>query len=320
MSVVARIPAGLALVIVASLSTAAPARPAATGRQPLAPPALPTATLDDRLDVTGDAIDAQQIQTRMAVPVTVNGQGPYRFIVDSGADRTVIGEALARRLALPADDMVNLRGMAGAARVATVRIDRLGVGGGDVRDVIAPALPERFLGAQGLLGIDALAEQRLMLDFEKREITVQDSRRPVQASADEIVVTARRRHGQLILTQVNVLARPIYAVIDTGAQVTIGNSALLAAVSRRHTLTGTPISLVSVTGQSVTASLIVLPAIGIGKVVLRDVPVAFADVPPFELFGLGRQPAMLLGTDTLEAFRRVSLDFGRRRVRFALRR
>jgi hypothetical protein len=47
---------------------------------------------------------------------------------------------------------------------------------------------------------------------------------------------------------------------------------------------------------------------------------AFADVPPFKLFGLANEPALLLGTDLLESFRRVSLDFRGRKVRFQLRR
>ena len=49
-------------------------------------------------------------------------------------------------------------------------------------------------------------------------------------------------------------------------------------------------------------------------------PIAFADVPPFKVFGLADQPALLLGTDLLETFRRVSLDFAARKVRFQLRR
>jgi hypothetical protein len=47
---------------------------------------------------------------------------------------------------------------------------------------------------------------------------------------------------------------------------------------------------------------------------------AFADLPPFKVFGLADEPALLLGTDILENFRRVSLDFRARKVRFQLRR
>ena len=47
---------------------------------------------------------------------------------------------------------------------------------------------------------------------------------------------------------------------------------------------------------------------------------AFADVPPFKMFGLSDEPALLLGTDILDTFRAISLDFRARRVRFQLRR
>lgn len=58
----------------------------------------------------------------------------------------------------------------------------------------------------------------------------------------------------------------------------------------------------------------------LGPVVLRNVPIAFADVPPFTVFGMSKEPALLLGTDLLETFRKVSLDFRARKVRFQLRR
>jgi hypothetical protein len=42
-------------------------------------------------------------------------------------------------------------------------------------------------------------------------------------------------------------------------------------------------------------------------------------VPPFKVFGLTEEPSLLLGTDLLETFRRVSLDFRARKVRFQLK-
>lgn len=281
-------------------------------------PVLPPATLDDALEIEGESVDARVLETRMAVDVHVNGKGPYRFVVDSGADRSVIGATLAERLALPEGGMVTLQGMAGASRVRTVRIDSLRVGTSEIADVRAPALPERHLGAQGLLGIDALAEQRLMLDFVRKTITLQDAHIPAPSRGDEIVVTARRRAGQLILTQVRIGDRTVFAVIDTGSQVTIGNSALLARMLRSRRRMAA-LDLISVTGQTVPAQVTTLPEIRLGSIIMRDVPVAFADVPPFALFGLAKQPALLLGTDLLQGFRRISLDFRARKVRFVLR-
>lgn len=302
-------------ILAAALAAVAAAPPDRT------PPTIPPASLDDTLEVTGDAVAAKVIETRMAVDVMVDGGGPFRFIVDSGADRSVIGAGLARRLGLPAGPAVMLNGMAGASRVDTVRLGQLRIGASVIPDIVAPALPERNLGAQGLLGIDALAEQRLMLDFDKKAITVQDARRPAPVqSRDEIVVTARRRNGQLILTEVTAADRTIYAVIDTGSQATVGNTALLERITRmRRPPPGREVTLVSVTGEVIVAKEVVLRELRIGGVTLKGVPVAFVDAPPFALFGLAKQPALLLGTDVLGVFRRVSLDFRNRKVRFTLR-
>ena len=285
-----------------------------------AAPAIPPATIDDTLEITGESLDAEQQRSRMFVAVGVNGQGPFRFLVDSGADRSVIGAGLAKRLALPAGKPVLLQGMAGAARVETVVVDNLQLGTNVSSGVVAPALPERYLGAQGLIGIDALADARLMVDFDAKTVTVADPRAPERSYPDEIVVTARRRRGQLILTEASVGSTRMYAVIDTGAEISMGNSALQARVFRgRRAPPAQSVTLISVTGQSITANLVVLPEMKIGNITLRGVPVAFADAPPFRLFGLADQPALLLGTDVLKSFRRVSLDFRARKVRFSLR-
>ncbi len=305
------------------LLLAAAAMPQQAPDPPRRAPTIPLheAMLDDRLEIAGNDIDAVQIETRMAVDVRIDGHGPYRFVVDSGADRSAIGQRLAADLRLPAGDPVMLHGMAGASRTGTVMIGTLAVGGSVATDIAAPVLPERFLGASGLLGIDALRGQRLMLDFDADTIAIEDTRRPVRAQRDEIVVTARRRGGQLILTQARAGGVPIRAVVDTGSQLTIGNLALRDALFRRRK---PPVfssaTLVGVTGDQMAVAVAIVPEMRIGGIQLRDVPVAFADLPPFALFELGDVPAMMLGTDLMGNFRRVSLDFGARKVRFQLRR
>ncbi len=310
-----------AFVAVSAFAPPAPAVPVSRAEPP-APSFIPTATIDDTLEVEGDTVAARQVRTRMTVGVLVNGKGPFRFMVDSGADRSVVGSGLAARLALPPGPGLTLHDMAGSRRIATVRVDRLRVGGSETRGMSVPALAEADLGAQGLLGIDALAGQRVMLDFEAKTITVQDTRWPQWRSAPgEIVITARRRKGQLIMTEASVGRHGIQAVIDSGAEVTVGNAALREAVfrNRRKPPPIVPATLISVTGQTIDADMVVLPEMKIGGLTFRNVPIAFAQVPPFALFGLERQPAILLGTDVLETFRRVSLDFRNRKIRFLLR-
>jgi predicted aspartyl protease len=124
----------------------------------------------------------------------------------------------------------------------------------------------------------------------------------------------------LILTKSSVLGRQVDAVIDTGSEITIGNLALRDRLMRRYGEKFTTIAVTGVTGVTVNLQVVRIAELRLGPVQLRDVPIAFADVPPFAVFGLSEQPALLLGTDLLSNFRRVALDFGARKVRFQLRR
>jgi hypothetical protein len=283
-------------------------------------PPLPPAFFDPSLAVGGEDLKARKVETRLTVQVQVNGSGPYHFIVDSGADTSVVGLRIARDLQLPLGTPATLNGMTARNIVDRVRVDELTLGTSSFRNLQLPALREIDLGGEGMIGIDALVQQRLMMDFEKRLIKVEDARIPEKHLPGDIVVTARRQRGQLILTQVRAAGLPLDAVIDTGSQITIGNLALRDKLIRRNRDKFVTIPVTGVTGATVKMELAKIAELRLGPVVLRDVPMAFADVPPFKLFGLSDEPALLLGTDLLESFRRVSLDFKARKVRFQLRR
>jgi hypothetical protein len=290
--------------------------------QPVPPremPPLPPAVIDNALAIGGEDINARKVNTRMTVEVNVNGRGPYRFLVDSGADTSVVGLRIARELQLPVGTPVILHGTTESALVDTVRVDELSLGQGMIRDLELPALREDDLGGEGMIGIDALVQQRLMMDFEKRVIKAEDARQPAKVLDGEIVVTARRRRGQLILTEVTAAGLPVEAVIDTGSEITIGNLALRDKLLRGNRRKFVTIAITGVTGVTVELQLARVGELRLGSVTLRDVPIAFADVPPFKVFGLTKEPSLLLGTDLLETFRRVSLDFRARKVRFQLR-
>jgi len=280
---------------------------------------LPPAVIDNSLVIGGDDVKARRADTRLSVAVQVNGRGPYHFVVDSGADTSAVGLHLARDLQLPLGTPALLNGMTSRDIVDRVKVAALTMGPSTIHDLEVPALRENDLGADGLVGIDALVEQRLMMDFEKKVIKVEDASVPMQHLPGEILITAKRRRGQLILTQVRAQRFRLDAVVDTGSEVTIGNSALRDKLLRKGTKFF-DVEAIGVTGSKMTLHLARIDELQLGPITLQDVPIAFADVPPFELFGLSDGPALLLGTDLLETFSRVSLDFRARKVRFQLRR
>lgn len=307
--------AGSAVAQAPRVSRPRPAPPGPSSLPPLAP-----ADIDNKLAIGGDDINAKKVETRMTVAVHVNGRGPYRFVVDSGADTSAVGLRVARDLQLPLGTPVILNGMTDRSVVDRVKVGTLAFGPSTIGDLEIPALREEDLGGDGMIGIDALVKQRLMMDFENRVVKVEDAKKPVEHFTDEIVITARLLHGQLILTQVRAGGFSIDAVIDTGSEITIGNLALRDKLLSRSLNRNWTIATTGVTGKTVDLQLGELRELRVGSITIRDVPIAFADVPPFRVFGLSDAPALLLGTDILENFRRVSLDFAARKVRFQLRR
>ncbi len=252
----------------------------------------------------------------MAVPVPVDGRGPYAFVIDTGADRTVISRELADSLGLQPGDPVELNGTGGVDLTPTARIGELGVGGRRMREVSAPTLLASNLGAAGLLGIDSLRDQRMVMDFGRNLMRVEPSR-PERFGLDEVVVRAHSRYGQLVLVNASVNGVPIAVILDSGAQDTIGNLSLLQMIGGgRDDIARDPVQVISVSGRKTPARISNLPQVKIGGVDINNVPVAFADLHTFAEFDLTREPAMLLGMDVLRHFDRVVVDFGRKEVLF----
>jgi hypothetical protein len=315
----------LALALTCSATIAAAAVPPVIGRPRPAPPGpsdvppLPPAQFDKTLAIGGTDVKAREVETRLSVDVEVNGHGPYHFVVDSGADTSAVGLSIAHDLELPLGTPAILNGTTDRSIVDRVKIAELTLGPTTVKNLEVPALREVDLGGDGLIGIDALLQQRLLMDFETRTIKVEDASTPFQSFPGDIVIVGYRRHGQLILTEVRAGGISVEAVIDTGSQVTIGNSRLRdKLIHGGHEFWRVPAT--GVTGVTVQLEMARVGELQLGPVTLNDVPIAFADVPPFKLFGLDQEPALLLGTDLLATFRRVSLDFHARKVRFQLRR
>ena len=257
--------------------------------------------------------------TRMTVPVQIAGAGPYDFVIDTGAQRTVISRELAGKLGLPGGRNVRLTGMTGTQDVTTVVIPSISVSTLGGERIEAPALEAAHLGAPGMLGIDALQGHALAIDFDRQRMTVTPSRKRAMrghSSPDEIVIQARSLFGQLVVTDARINGQRVRVILDTGSPVSIGNLELRDKLARQRKVQ--PISLISVTGGTLVADYGTIRTIKIGEASINEMPVAFADVPPFRAFGLQGKPAILLGMDALKLFARVQIDFANRELRLTM--
>ncbi|PNB35292.1 hypothetical protein C1X73_38035, partial [Pseudomonas sp. FW305-130] len=79
----------------------------------------PAATQQETPGATADALGFTDDGLRLSVPVMIGQNGPFRFIVDTGAERTVIARDLATTLALAPGKRVRISAMAGSTGADT---------------------------------------------------------------------------------------------------------------------------------------------------------------------------------------------------------
>lgn len=256
---------------------------------------------------------------RMTVQVTVGGTGPFRFLVDTGADRTAISSDMAARLGLDTSVQASLHSLTGMSTVKTATVSDLRLSQRDLKIVDVPILDAANMGADGILGTDSLHSQRVVFDFEKNLMTIVPSEERVAREDGTIVVTGKLRSGRLIVTNAVADGNVITVILDTGSEVSIGNEALRRRLDRAGLLKSTgAVGLESVTGEILQGEYTFVKRLEVGDVNLTNLAVVFADAHTFGKLGLDKRPALLLGMNALRAFKKVSIDFANRKLRVIL--
>jgi len=184
----------------------------------------------------------------------------------------------------------------------------------------APLLDSSNMGADGIIGTDSLRSQRVQFDFGTKTLSIVPSAtRDFRDEPGTIVVQAQRRKGRLVLTDATANGQALTVVIDTGAQVSIGNEALRQRLQGRGLLgTSEKVSLQTVTGQTIVGDYMFVRDLEIGGVTLRNLAIVFTDAHTFHALNLDRRPALLLGMNAIRAFKKVSIDFANQKFRVVL--
>lgn len=257
---------------------------------------------------------------RMTVPVQLSGAGPFQFLVDTGADRTAVSSELVGKLGLQKGENAAVHTVAGISQVSTATVPNLELTRRLVSVVNAPVLNSEDMGADGILGVDSLRAQRVLFDFGTNTLSIVPSAVPdFRDEPGTIVVQAKRKNGRLVVTDAAANGHPLTVVIDTGAQLSIGNEAL-----RRRLLghglvdTSQQIELLSVTGAKITGEYIFVRELEIGGLKLNNLAIVFTDAHTFRELHLDKKPALLLGMNAIRAFKKVSIDFASSKFRVVL--
>jgi predicted aspartyl protease len=274
----------------------------------------------DETTQTEDVRFKTGIDDRMTVPVHLSGAGPFHFLVDTGADRTAISRELAGRLGLASGKSAAVHTVAGVSQVSTAEVPDLELTKKPVTVKDAPLLESADMGADGILGVDALSSKRVEFDFDSKTLSIVPSATPdFRDEPGTIVVQAARRGGRLVVTDASANGHPITVVIDTGAQLSIGNEALRQQLLGRDLVDPVQkVVLQAVTGEMITGDYMFVRKLEIGGVTVKDLAIVFTDAHTFKQLKLDRRPALLLGMNVMHAFKKVSIDFAARKFRVVL--
>lgn len=248
---------------------------------------------------------------RFTVPVMIEGEGPFEFMVDTGSVATVVTDRLRTRMALPSTGRAVVVGMASRVPVDLVRLDGLEFAARVFDGIDAPLLEAQHVGADGILGLDTLQDLRVLIDFREDIIAVDDAANLGGNRGYEIVIRARRKLGRLIITDATIDNVRTAVIIDTGAQSSIGNKALQTKLraKRREEYKSTDVNGFSIVGAADFAR-----TLRMGDVELSNLPIMYADGPAFAHLGLIERPALILGMRDLRGFDRVAIDFSTRTI------
>jgi len=258
---------------------------------------------------------------RMTVDARIDGQGPFRFLVDTGADRSVIASDVAAKLGLLSGTDVVVQGISRSVPAATARLKSLEVGSIGLTDIAIPVLSREWLGADGYLGLDVLNQRKVTFDFRNQSLTINHSHlvvRPV--SSPDLVVHVSGSNGRLTAFDCRVDDVPAAAFVDSGAETSIGNSRLFAELQQNGAtyVSDRVVPITDVTGGSVPGRIASFSTIKMGAISFLRANLLICDLEVFNVWGLADRPALFIGMNFLGQTSAFSIDFGRKELHFRL--
>ena len=258
---------------------------------------------------------------RIVVPVTLNGEGPFFFMLDTGATHTVMAHQTLERLGLMADPerQVLLRGLSGVKPIPTVLVRNMQAGSMQFNEVRMPVLDAPILeGVDGVIGNDTLGRNRVTADFAADQILIVDAQ-GAPAARTHLVVPFTPLSRAPVMVDAVVAGVRTRAIIDTGGADTLGNDALLRALRRQVRGNGNyraiaPIGITDITDTTQQALLMSVKRLTVGPVEFTNLRVSFGNYSIFDRWGVNDHPTLLIGMDTLGLLSGFVIDYQRKEL------
>ncbi len=254
---------------------------------------------------------------RYTVPVMVNGQGPFPFLIDTAASSTSLSQDLARRLDLQRiRENIGFNAAGGQGRADIYQVGRIKVAGRDVRLPHALGIVRRRLSEKnidGVLGMDVFRVQPVLFDFRENRLRFYSTGDAIPAQNDSWTHAALQPlQGGLPSILISISGSDVTAILDTGAGFAVANKATARLLDTGR-LSKTPtITINGAGGISIAARTIRDVSFALADQVIQLPELAIADLPVFASLKLKFGPAVILGPDVF-AGRVILLDYPNRR-------
>jgi predicted aspartyl protease/Flp pilus assembly protein TadD len=292
------------------------------------------------------------IQNRPFVKVMLNGKGPFRFVLDTGASLSVVSDRTAQKLGLKPvarGGMARAVGGNGSFPIVYSLLDSVEIGGARVETVpvyirtvhSAPDVAEEQR-ADGYIGLSMLANYLISLDYQNKVLRLDrtplkddglaDRRGPVglekelpaagrstppPVTTGEIDVALRSTSGGLASAETSLpnLPRPLNFIVDTGATVTVVSKAAVKRFELESLkLKGETFRVIGAAGIEEGAEALELATLTVSGLRMKNSRALILDLEPVNETS-GFEQHGIIGGDYLAHFK---VDFDLRRFRLRL--
>lgn len=170
------------------------------------------------------AVSSIQSSTRLfVVSATINGQGPYSMIVDTGAAVSTVSSKIGNLLP-KTPQVFSVQGVGGiSTNISTVQIDSLSVGTMEFNSffalvIDAPLFSQRSI--DGIIGASVFHDVTLMIDYPNKTLRVDTN--PLSQSNCNIAVKGGDLGPQNTYTtpsiNINVAGQIVEVILDSGSE------------------------------------------------------------------------------------------------------
>ena len=255
------------------------------------------------------------VQPLILLPVEVNGEGPFEFILDTGAGTSLLSSELGKKLDIKILGSKEGQSAGGAISVAlaklsslavaSVKLDNIDVGVVDLSQI------GKTVGAEidGDLGYNFLKHFRITLDYRRNEIRLDDPKRFEPAGRSRAVTEVALRLASpakpLILVDVYANGRgPFQFAIDTGTSTT----AITPELAKQLGVANSPIGPATTGGAQVDVTAGFLPSFQVGGASIANLTVVVADFFAMLSNAIGTKLDGIVGYNFLRNYK-VVLDY-----------